>query len=241
MVASSCARNEPSTATAVIFQTNGSSPLDSLDDLGKGGQDLLGRANAREAREDMFKGEAMMLGVLAGAGIFDEHKGKAEASTLTRGGLDACIGGDAGEDDRVDAAGFKLLLEFGSGEGAPMALSDENVAMLKTSGSSDLRCCGGQWLVAPIVWLVDRMVHEVVEIDADVDDGSAMTAESVGKFFGVFDDLCGRMRHGVHADDGILQVDEDECGLLGVELEFYHGSSLLKMFENRGYPRFSLI
>src|SRR5580700_8475816 len=31
------------------------------------------------------------------------------------------------------------------------------------------------------------------------------------------------MRHGVHADDGILQVDEDECGLFGVELEFSHG------------------
>jgi hypothetical protein len=26
-----------------------------------------------------------------------------------------------------------------------------------------------------------------------------------------------------HAEDGILQIDEDECGLLGVELEFCHG------------------
>jgi hypothetical protein len=239
MVASSCERKEPSTATAVIFQTNGSSPLDSLDDLGKGGQDLLGRANARETREDMFKGEAMMLGVLAGAGIFDEHKGKAEAGALASRGLNPGVGGDAGEDDRVDAAGFELLLEFGSGEGAPMALSDEDVAKLETSGRSDLRCCGGQWLVAPIVWLVDRMVHEVVEIDADVDDGSALTAEGVGKFFGVFDDLCGRMRHRVHADDGILQVDEDECGLLGVELEFYHGSSLLKMLKIEGILGFT--
>src|SRR5580658_411342 len=191
MVASSCERKEPSTATAVIFQTNGSSPLDSLDDLGKGGQDLLGGANARETREDMFKGEAMMLGVLAGAGIFDEHKGKAEASTLTRGGLDAYIGGDACEDDCVDAAGFKLLLEVGSGEGAPMALRDEDVAMLETSGRSDLRCCGRQWLVAQVVRLVNGKFHEVVEIDADIEDGSAVNAEGVGKFFRVFDDLCG--------------------------------------------------
>jgi hypothetical protein len=36
------------------------------------------------------------------------------------------------------------------------------------------------------------------------------------------------MRHRVHADDAILQVDEDECGLFGVELEFCHGSSSLK-------------
>src|SRR5580693_2617034 len=241
MVASSCARKEPSTATAVIFQTNGSSPPDSAETLGKGGQDLIGGANAGETREDMFKGEAVMLGVLAGAGIFDEHEGKAQAGTLTRGGLDACIGGDACEDHRVDAAGFKLLLEVGSGEGAPMALSDEDVAMLETSGRSDLRRCGGQWLVAQVVRLVDGKLHEVVKIDADIDDGSAVNAEGVGKFFGVFDDLCGSMRHWIDADDGILQVDEDECGLFGVELEFCHVSSLLKIFENRGCPRFLLI
>src|SRR5579859_3476740 len=126
MVASSCERKEPSTATVVIFQTNGSRPLDSLEDLGKGGQDLLGGADARETREDMFKGEAMVLGVLAGAGIFNEHKGKAQAGTLTRGGLDACIGGDASEDDRANAAGFKLLLEVSSREGAPVPLRDED-------------------------------------------------------------------------------------------------------------------
>src|SRR5580692_5530844 len=162
MVASSCARKEPSTATAVIFQTNASRPLDSLEDLGKGGQNLIGATDAGETREDMFKGETMVFGVLGGASVFDEHKGKAEASTLTRGGLDAYIGGDACEDDRVDAAGFKLLLKVGSSEGAPMALSDEDVAMLETSGRSDLRCCGGQWLVAQIVRLVGRKLQEIV-------------------------------------------------------------------------------
>ena len=154
-----------------------------LEILGKGGEDLIGGANACKTREDIFKGEAMVFGALGGASVFDEHKGKAEASTLTRGGLDAYIGGDACEDDGVDAAGFKLLLEVGSGEGAPMALSEEDVAMLETSGRSDLRCCGGQWFVAPVVRLVDRKLHEVVQIDADVDDGSALTAEGVGKFF----------------------------------------------------------
>src|SRR5271163_5370567 len=197
MVASSCARKEPSTATAVIFQTNGSSPPDSAETLGKGGQNLIGGANASETREDMFKSESVMLGVLAGAGIFDEHKGKAEAGALAGGGLDARVGGDAGEDDRVDAAGFKLLLEVGSREGAPMALSEEDVAMLETSGRSDLRCCVGQWLVAQVVRLVDGKLHEIVEIDADINDGSAVNAEGVGKFFGIFDDLCGGMRHWV--------------------------------------------
>ena len=44
------------------------------------------------------------LAILTGAGIFDEHKGKAEAGPLAGGGLDAAVGGDAGEDDRVNAA-----------------------------------------------------------------------------------------------------------------------------------------
>jgi len=86
------------------------------------------------------------------------------------------------------------------------ALSDEDVAMLETSGRSNLRCCGGQWLLAPVVRLVDGKLHQVVEIDADIDDGSAVNAEGIGKFFGVFDDLCGGMRHWIHADDGILPV-----------------------------------
>src|SRR6202008_2715155 len=140
------------------------SPPDSLEDLGKGGQNLIGGANACETREDIFKGEAVMLGVLAGAGVFDKHKGKAQAGTLTRGGLDTGVGGDACEDDRVDAAGFKLLLEVGSGKCAPMTLGDEDVALLETSGRSDLGGDWGQRFVAHVVRLIDGKLHEVVEI-----------------------------------------------------------------------------
>src|ERR1700678_4503486 len=133
-----------------------------------------------------------------------------------------------------------------------MPLGDEDVAGLETSGRSDLRRCGRQRLIAQVERLVDGKRHEVVEIDANVDDWSAVNAEGLGKFPGVFDDLCRAMRRGVHADDGILQVDEDECGLFRVELECCHGSSLLKMFEIeasldfsgfriRGCPRFRQI
>src|SRR5580693_9202665 len=234
MVASSCARKEPSTATAVIFQTNGSSPPDSAEASGKGDQDLIGGSNAGKTREDIFKGEVVMLGVLAGAGIFDEHEGKAEAGALAGCGLDACVGGDTGEDDRVNAAGFELLLQVGAGEGAPMPLGDEDVARLETGGRSDLRRSGGQRLVAPVVRLVDGKLHEVIQIDAHIDHGSAMCAKSFGEFPGIFHNLCRSMRHGVHADDGILQVDEDECGRLRVKLEFWHVSSLFKSVQNRG-------
>jgi hypothetical protein len=201
-----------------------------LEALGKGGEDLIGGANASETREDIFKGEAVMLGVLAGAGIFDEHKGKAEAGTLASRGLDAGVGGDAGEDDRVDAAGFELLLKIGAGEGTPMALGDEDVARLEAGGSGDFRCCGRQRLVAHVVRLVDRKLHEIVEIDAHVNNRDTLGAEGFRELPGIFDNLTGGIWRRAHAEDGILQVNEDECGLFTVELEFCHGSSLLEMF-----------
>src|SRR5580700_5876224 len=110
MVASSCDRKEPSTATAVIFHTNGSSPPDSAETLGKGGDDLIGGANAGQTRENLFERKTMLFGVQACASVFDEHKGKAEASALACGGLDAMVCGDTGEDNGVNAMGLELSL-----------------------------------------------------------------------------------------------------------------------------------
>src|ERR1700733_4491333 len=67
-----------------------------------------------------------------------------------------------------------------------------------------------------------------------------MCAKSFGEFPGIFDNLWGGMGHGVHADDGILQVDENKCGLFRVELEFCHVSSLLKMLKTEDGLEFPL-
>ncbi len=104
----------------------------------------------------------MMFGILGRTGVFYEHKGKAEAGALTGSGFDAYVGGDAGEDDGVDATGFELLLEVCAGEGAPVAFGEEDVAGLETGGGSDLRCGGGQGLVAKVLRLVDGEFHEVI-------------------------------------------------------------------------------
>ena len=99
-----------------------------------------------------------------------------------------------------------------------MALSDpEDVAMRGNQRKEGLisDAPAGQWLVAQVVRLVDGKLHEVVEIDADIDDGSAVRRGRRWQVFGIFYNLCGGMRHRVHTDDAILQVDEDECGLLG--------------------------
>jgi hypothetical protein len=40
--------------------------------------------NPREAREDSLKGKAMLVGVLAGAGVFNYDKREAQARPLTQ-------------------------------------------------------------------------------------------------------------------------------------------------------------
>src|SRR3984957_18679767 len=105
-----------------IWSLNGSSRSGSRGTLDKCCDDLIGGANAGQTREDLFERKTMLVGVNARASVFDEHKGKAEASALACGGLDAVVCGDTGEDNRVDATGLELLLQVGAGEGAPVAL-----------------------------------------------------------------------------------------------------------------------
>ena len=83
-VASSWERNEPSTATERILHARGSSRSFSRVCSGKRFQDLLCSADPREAGEDSLKGKAMLLGILAGAGVFDYDEPEAQARPLTQ-------------------------------------------------------------------------------------------------------------------------------------------------------------
>ena len=194
----------------------------SLEDPGNGGENLVGRADACETRERRFEGKTVVFRVLACASVLDKHKGKAEASALARGGLDACVRGDTGEDNGVDATGLELLLQVGASEGAPVALGDENVPRLETGGRSDLSRDSGYWLVAQVIRLVGGMLQKVVDIDGHIDNRSSGGTEGFGKLFGVCDDLHSGIRGGVQAENRIIQINEDECGLFGVELKFRH-------------------
>src|SRR6202522_958839 len=211
------ARNAPPADTLRIPNRRVSAPLDKCCDH------LMGGANAGETREDPFERKTVLFGVHARASVFDEHKGKAETSALACGGLDAVVCGDAGEDNGVNATGLELLLQVGAGEGTPVALGDEKVAWLKTGGRSDLRRNSGYWLVAHVERLVGGRLQEAVEIDVHIDNRSAGGAEGFSKLLGVCDDLRDRIRGGFYADGGILQINEDECGLIGVEVKCWHG------------------
>src|SRR6202162_1941976 len=70
-VASNWERNEPSTATETILHTRGSSRSFSSVCSGKRFQNLLCSADPREARGESLKGKAVVLGLLAGAGVFE--------------------------------------------------------------------------------------------------------------------------------------------------------------------------
>src|SRR6202023_1232321 len=227
-VASTCPMRDPSTATAVIFQTSGSSRSSWLLALGKCGEDLIGRAHATEPREYLLECETMLFAILAGAGVFNDHKAKAEAGTLSRRGLYPRIGRDSGEDDRIDTMRLKLLLKIGSGKGAPVTLRKQDVAGLKSGGRGNLRNNAGQRCIPQVDRLVDRKIEEIVEVDADINNRGTVAAKHFGQLCRIGNDLCGWMRRGTHADDGILEVDENKCCFVGIKLKFCHGTPLGK-------------
>src|ERR1700721_4374342 len=83
-VASTCPIRDPSTATAVIFQTSGSSRSSWLSVLGKSGEDLFGRAHPTEPREYFLERESMLFTILTRAGVFTPDNAKPGPGALCR-------------------------------------------------------------------------------------------------------------------------------------------------------------
>jgi hypothetical protein len=191
--------------------------------LGKCGQNLIGGAHATDAGEYLLERETMLFTILTGAGVFNDDKAEAEAGTLPRRGLYPGICRDSGEDDRIDTARLKLLLKVGSCKGAPVTFRKQNVAGLKSGRRGNLRNNRGQRCVPHVDWLVDRKLKEIIEVDADINNWSAVTAKHFGQLCRIGNDLFGRMRRGTPADDGILEVNENKCGFVGIKLKFCHG------------------
>ena len=207
--------------------------------FGKGGEALIGRAHATEPKEYLLECETMMFTILTGAGVFNDDKAKAEARTLSRRGLYPRIGRDSGEDDRIDTTRLKLLLKIGSGKGAPVTFRKQDVAGLKTGRRGNLRNNAGPRRIPQVEWLVDRKLEEIVEVDADINNWGSVAAKGFGQLCRIGNDLCGWMRRGTHADDGILEVNENKCCFAGIKLKFCHGTPKKKIcYRNRGYPRF---
>jgi len=165
----------------------------------------------------------MLFPILAGAGVFNDDKAKAEAGTLSRRGLYPRIGRNSGEDDRIDTTGLKLLLKVGSGKGAPVTFCKQDVAGLKSGRRGNLRNNGGQRCISQVDRLVDRKLEEIVEVDADINNRGAVAAKGFRQLCRIGNNPCGWMRSGTHGDDGILEVNENKCGFVGIKLKFCMG------------------
>ena len=166
----------------------------------------------------------MLFTILTGAGVFNDDKAKAEAGTLSRRGLYPRIGRDSGEDDRIDTTRLKLLLKIGSGKGAPVTFRKQDVAGLKSGRRGNLRNNAGQRCIPQVDRLVDRKLEEIVEVDADINNRGTVAAKRFGQLCRIGNDLWGWMRRGTHADDGILEVNENKCCFVGIKLKFCHGT-----------------
>lgn len=116
-----------------------------------------------------------------------------------------------------------MLFQIGAGKGAPVAFGDENVTGLETGGRSDLRGDSRYRLVAHVKGLIRRNLEELTEVDVNIDDGRAVAAERFGEPSGVFHNLRGGMRRGIHSDNGVLQINYDKCCLSRIESKFCHG------------------
>src|SRR4029077_7694436 len=181
----------------------------------------------------------MLFTILTGAGVFNDDKAKAEAGTLSRRGLYSRIGRDSGEDERVNTMRLTLLLKIGSAKGTTVTFSKQDVAGLKSGGRGNLRNNAGQRCVPQVDRLVDRELVGSREVDADINNRGTVAAKHFGQLCRIGNDLRGRMRRGTHADDGILEVNENKCCFVGIKLKFCHGTPWEKIYcRNRGHPRF---
>jgi hypothetical protein len=172
----------------------------------------------------------MLFTILTGAGVFNDDKTKAEAGALSRRGLYSRIGRDSGEDDRIDTMRLKLLLKIGSGKGAPVTFRKQDVAGLKSGRRGNLRNYAGQRCIPQVDRLVDRKLEEIVEVDADINNRGTVAAKRFGQLCRIGNDLCGWMRRGTHADDGILEVNENKRCFVGIKLKFRHGTPSEKIY-----------
>ena len=106
-------------------------------------QDRLGRADARDARQGRLDGEAVRRFADGACRIFGDDDRVAELPGFARRLLDAEIGGDAGQHDRVEPAPPELQIEFRAVEGAHWRLTISSAPFHPaTSGTNSIQSGG---------------------------------------------------------------------------------------------------
>jgi hypothetical protein len=114
--------------------------LNFSQDAGKADFGALGYA--RKTRQNMTDCHMVQIGRKAGAGVFGDDNLVAQFPSLARCRLDAEIGGNAGENNGLDAAPAKLEIQFRAAERAPLPLGDQDIAGLCKPSTSSLKFSG---------------------------------------------------------------------------------------------------
>ena len=155
--------------------------------------DLSRRADAGDARQDLLDREPMHLRVHARARVLGDHDGVAVLPRVSRGTFDAEVGGDAGEDDRVDAAASELKVELRAVECTQLAFRDDDGSVERGDVGDEVKPVGGDsagWDGAGRVGGLGEAVGAVGrKRDVDGDDQGVALGEGASELDGSCDDV----------------------------------------------------
>lgn len=153
---------------------------------------VLAGAYAGDLREDILNREVMKVGGAGGCHVLDEDDVIGQFPCAPRGGLDAVVGRDAAQHDRVDPSPAELEVEVGAGEGAPVAFEDDDVALLAQAGHQGAPAFGHRAHAGP-QRVVDPLAGKIRAVrapaDMDEEDGRARLAKAGGEVLGCLHDL----------------------------------------------------
>lgn len=163
--------------------------------------------------------------------VFHKHLVVIALERVSSRRLHTHIGGDSAQNDGFDAASSQLGIELGAVKSTPLALGDQEVAGLGVELGDYGRKIrwapgnAGRWSIGggtEQIFAISQVAH------AHQDDSAVVLAKCLDQFGGVGDDLSAGAGKDIHADNAVLEVDQDEgrCLWINVQTGCIHGKFL---------------
>ncbi len=185
-------------------------------------QHLLRLADAPDARENSPDAKGMVLGRSRRTGVLDEDLLVPTLVGVAGRALHPEVGRDAAEEDGVDPPAPQLQIQVGAVERAPLPLAHDVVTILRAELRHDL--------IPPQRWALPRrrLINQGAQLitpiwgraDVDQNHEDPSGAASLCERGRLGDDRGGVVGCRGHPDDPLLKVDDDQSGVLRVQLEF---------------------
>ena len=138
------------------------------------------------------------------------------------GGLHTHVGGNTSEHDGVDAASSELGVELCAVKSTPLALGDQNIAGLGVEfGHQGCEICRTTRNAAR--WRIGDGVQEIFAVGqiahCHQDDGCMVLAKRLDELGGIGNDFSAGSGKHIHADNAVLEVDQNEGRCLGINVQ----------------------